>query len=210
MAAIFRDPVDTFSPVYSLLPVGTERFVAGGGRHSMIKVFDLRMPGDRLYYEGDHGPCSTAKNDRYVTPILGKGGECCYRHYEAKNRRRNWNLFLNIQDRSRRDSPVYALSRPSQSSTSFFAGIESHIVQFDMVSVMDKHPDPIYGKGTIQREPHDNVVRDWDPDGEVLFLPMYEHSTGPVNLIKQRAEVHASDKPIRPGWDERWSSGSRR
>lgn len=37
------------SAIYSLLPLGRERFVAGASRYAMIKIFDLRMPGGKVY-----------------------------------------------------------------------------------------------------------------------------------------------------------------
>lgn len=204
MTAVFRDPVDTFSPVYSLLPIGTERFVAGGGRHSIIKVFDLRMPGSKLYHAAHLDPCSTAR----IAPPKQREQ---VKRFEAKSNRRGWNVFLRLQsNRSRRDSPVYALSRPSQGSPSFFAGIESHIVQMDMVSIMDQHPDPVFANGPAKKGNRGDVRRKWDPYGTVVAMPMYEHDTGPVELIKQSPEVGYSEHSIRPGWDERWSSGSHR
>lgn len=174
ITAVFRDPVDTFSPVYSLLPIGTERFVAGGARHSILKVFDLRMPGGKLYHA-------------------------------SKHKRRDWNVFLRPKDNhSRRvtESPVYALSRPSQCSPTFFAGVESTVLQFDMVSIMDEYPDPLFKHGHAKTGDKHDVKRKWDPHGNVLCLPMYEHDTGPVTLIKQR-QVEYTQGSIE-GWDERW------
>ena len=174
ITAVFRDPVDTFSPIYSLLSIGTERFVAGGARHSIIKVFDLRMPGGKHYYE-------------------------------AKPGHRGWNVFLRPKETpSRRvtESPVYALSRTSQCSPTFFAGVESTVLQIDMVSVMDNHPDPLFKHGQTRIGGRYDISRKWDPQGKVLCLPMYEHDTGPVNLMKQRKVEHTRGSI--EGWDERW------
>lgn len=209
--AVFRDPVDTFSPIYSLLPIGTERFVAGGARHSIIKIFDTRMPGGKLYHVADLDPCSRERLSLPKRLASTKHYGCCVYHYEAKHCRRGWNVFLNTQSNgSRRDSPVYALSRPSQHSPSFFAGIEGHILKFDMISIMDQHPDPVFKNGPVRTGERSDIRRKWNPQREVIPLPMYEHDTGPVSLLRQRADIEYSENSICPGWDERWSSPSYR
>lgn len=202
ITAVFHDPVDTFSPIYSLLPIGTERFIAGGARHSIIKVFDLRMPGGKLYHAADLQPCSKESHSRPRNFKSGKCLSCCEFHYDSRHRRRGWNVFLRpTTNTSHRiaESPVYALSRPSQCSPTFFAGVESTVLQFDMVSVMDKFCDPLFNHGL----PKTGVEQKWDPQGNVLCLPMYEHDTGPVKLIKQQKVGHI-DGSIEEGWDERW------
>ena len=189
--------MDTFSPIYSLLPIGTERFAAGGARHSIIKVFDLRMPGGKLYHAADLEPCSGLKSGQWLS--------CCEHHYDSRQRRCGWNVFLRPKNSTNRrvtESPVYALSRPSQCSPTFFAGVESTVLQFDMVSIMDTYVDPLFKFGTAKTGNKDQVERKWDPYGEALCLPMYEHDTGPVKLIKQR-KVEYTEGSIE-GWDERW------
>lgn len=219
----FRDPVDMFSPIYSLLPIGTERFVAGGGRHSIIKIFDFRMPGNKLYHATDLDPCFSEKIVAPKQSEKAKQSRCCYHHYDAKHNRRGWNVFLRPQShRARRDSPVYALSRPSQGSLSFFAGIENHIIQMDMVSMLDQHPDPVYANGPARQrnkgEPDPvyaniparqgnnvGVRRRWDPHREAIPMSMYEHDDGAVSLKTQRVELDDRDRYAnQPGWDERW------
>lgn len=207
ITAVFRDPVDTFSPIYSLLPIGTERFVAGGARHSIIKVFDLRMPGGKLYHAADPEPCSGTSENRPRSFKSEKRLSCCEHHYDSKHKRRGWNVFLRPNDNTNRrvtESPVYTLSRPSQCSPTFFAGVESTVLQIDMVSIMDEHPDPLFKHGQAKTGDKHDVERKWDPRGNALCLPMYEHDTGPVNLIKQR-KVEYTQGSIE-GWDERWRS----
>ncbi len=80
----------------------------------------------------------------------------------------------------------------------------------DMVSILDSHPDPVFSNGPVKKGNKGDIRRKWDPHGEVLSMPMYEHDTGAVELMKQRAEVEYSEGSIRPGWDERWSCGPRR
>lgn len=212
-----------FSPIYSLLPIGTERFVAGGGRHSIIKIFDLRMPGSKMYHAADLEPCFPERNVARKQNGKMKESWCCYYHYDAKHNRRGWNVFLRFQShRARRDSPVYALSRPSQGSPSFFAGIENHVIQMDMVAMLDQQPDPVYANGPAGQgnkgEPdlvYTNIParkgsklgarRRWDPNREVIPMSMYEHDEGAVNLKTQRVELDDPDRyAYQPGWDERW------
>ncbi len=197
--------MDTFSPIYSLLPIGTERFVAGGARHSIIKVFDLRMPGGKLYHAADLERCSSRSRHRSMSFKSGKSISCCEHHYDSRHRRRGWNVFLRPTDTTNRrvtESPVYALSRPSQCSPTFFAGVESTVLQIDMVSIMDNHVDPLFKYRMTRPGEKHHIKRRWDPQGNVLCLPMYEHDTGPVKLLKQR-KVEYIEGSIE-GWDERW------
>ena len=209
MIAVFRDPVDTFSPIYSLLPIGSERFVAGGARHTIIKIFDLRIPGGRLYHAADLDPCSMKTQSSSKQPQEAKQFACCEYLYKAKHMRRGWNVFLNPPSQNRhRDSPVYSLSRPSQCSPSFFAGVENNIIQLDMVSIMDQHPDPLFKIGPARRHDQCDVRRKWDLNESSISLPMYEHDDGPVELLKQQEDVRYSNSPARPGLDERWVSSA--
>ena len=113
-----------------------------------------------------------------------------------------------------RGSPVYSLSRPSQCSPSLFAGIESTVIQVDMVSIMDKHQDPVFEHSSAAKANmsypkhyiHDFMEQRWNPQGDVGSLPMYEHDEGPVHLLKQRdVRVRVNVEGMIEGWDERWS-----
>lgn len=191
VSAVFKDPVDTYSAIYSLLPFGRERFVAGGALHSLIKIFDLRMPGGKMYYAAN----LEASSERE----------------EASHESRGWNVFMGrggSATRAKSNSPVYSLSRPSPVSPSFFAGLENGVIQVDLVSIMDRYPDPIYRhyvpiksdlKGAQQRQ------QKWDPWGTVLALSMYEQDTGPLQLREQlKVGLVESRGGQLKGWDERW------
>ena len=207
MIAVFRDPVDTFSPIYSLLPIGSERFVAGGARHTIIKIFDLSIPGDKLYHAADLDPCSLKTQSSLKQPQEAKQLACCEYLQKANNMRRGWNVFLKTPYPSpHRDSPVYSLSRPSQCSPSFFAGVENNVIQLDMISIIDQHPDPLFQNGPAKRYDQRDVRRKWDLNESSIALPMYEHDDGPVELLKQREDVRFPNSPARPGLDERWVS----
>lgn len=221
--ATYQDPIDNLSAIYSLLPLGRERFIAGGARHATMKVFDLRMPGGKAYHSVDLAPCSTATSRTPPTPRPVDSGVCCDFHYEHKHDRRDWNLFLNprgpayyrLGSRRSSESPVYALSAPSACSPFVFAGVENSIIQFDMVGIMDKHPDPVFQRGyaagnaeSLATEPR----RTWDPQSDVLKLAMYEQV--PIGSMRLRVQVGVDPvalgqgygDPI-PGWDERWVGG---
>ena len=194
--AIFRDPVDV-SPIYSLLPLVNEQFVAGGGRHSIMKVFDLRMPGSELY--------SSTSNRHSTTTRRGMGNP--KRPRDQEKSRFNWNTFLPIASksfsRSTNDSSVYALSRPSHCSPTLYAGLQSTIVQIDIVSIMDQHPDTIFDYEPAKTGNRLDVKAKWDPEGKVSCLPMYEHTDGAVTLMRQQPVDYYAQSKIE-GWDERW------
>ncbi|KAL9635421.1 MAG: hypothetical protein Q9164_003466 [Protoblastenia rupestris] len=182
VVSTFEDPVD-FSAIYSLLPFGCERFIAGGALHALIKMFDLRMPGERMYH------ATNAQN---------------FSH-EPKN----WNVFIgkgspsSLRGSMSIESPVYSLSRPSQCSPTFFAGVENRVVQMDLVSIMDKHPDPVYGGMPNTGYRAKDIGRKWKPHSRISCLPMYEHDDGIVRLKMQR-DVGLYNG-IFQGWDERWT-----
>ena len=195
--AFFQDIVD-ISPIYSLLPVGHERFVAGGGRHSIMKVFDLRMSGSKLLSSITIAQSITGRHD--------VGAQKDSSSHEKK--RWNWNLFLPMACRrdsqSMQDSSVYALSRPSLCSPTLYAGLQSTVVQIDMVSIMDRHPDKIFKHGGIGvGSEHDTIKANWDPEGKAACLTMYEQSDRSINLLKQKPVDYYPQETIK-GLDERW------
>ena len=194
--AVFRDHVDD-SPVYSLLPVLNEQFVAGGGRHSVMKIFDLRMPGSRLYSSTSIGQSTNTRGGMGT-----QKGPC-----EREKRRSNWNTFLPISrqplSRGTNDSSVYALSKPSQCSPTLYAGLQSTIVQVDMVSIMDANPDPIFNNESTKTGSRLDVKAKWDPEGKVSCLPAYEHTVSAIIIRKQMPVNYYPHSKVE-GWDERW------
>ncbi|MCJ1263689.1 hypothetical protein MMC22_003559 [Lobaria immixta] len=206
--AVFSDIVDTSSAIYSLASFGRERFIVGGSQHCLLKIFDLRLPGGKVYYAADLDSCSS-------DPPRGPGmtdPTCCQYHRDSRAKFRDCSIFLHPRhvrghQISRRDgmSPVYSLSSPSACSPTFFAGIEGKVLELDVVSVMDHHPDPIFGSGP--KNTGNRVLdlrRKWDPQSEILSLPLYEQLEGNINLRMQRGV--GSVGPSRKGWDERWPS----
>ena len=198
------------------------------------------MPGQRLYHSANAFPCSWEigqasyrqarqrgysrawRRPRVHQPALDKRkpsdstSECsvlkrCTFHALSRNAR-DWNVYLG---RSRNDSSVYSLSRPSSVSPIIYAGTQNCITQIDVVSVLDQHPDPVYNTEPLpstpahmQRSPNtwsasaatsashsvqaremNEWTKKWDPEQQALCLNMYEQSHDvsplPVSLTYQ-------------------------
>ncbi|KAL8721016.1 MAG: hypothetical protein Q9225_002221 [Loekoesia sp. 1 TL-2023] len=204
--AAFTDLVDHFSAIYSLLPVGCGRFLAGGSNHSLLKVFDMRKVLKDLCCDSSLNH-SSPKN-QHATIIDPNSTD-------LDNDRRDscdWNIFLtdkgpNTGTRSDTQrvsvSPVYSLSSPFPYSPTIFAGVEGRVIQLDFTSVYDRFPDPIFKFGSKRTgRDHRDAVCKWDPHHEAMCLAMYEQVRGSVTL-KQQAVVGETGVEIQ-GWDERW------
>ena len=123
----YEDPIDPSSPIYSLCSFANDRFVAGGGRHSCIKIFDLRMSGSYPYAAGEiEGQKAQTNQD------LG------YPSFE------DYSVFLRRPGRRNLTSPVYSLAKASEYSSNFYAGLENHVMQLDLYSMSETNarPDP--------------------------------------------------------------------
>lgn len=211
--AIYHDPIDSASPIYSLLALGRERFIAGGARHSTLKIFDLRMAGGKAYYAADLEPCSPLTSRNPPTPAPQASGVCCDYHYETNYDRRDWNIFLNprgpslykLGTRRSSQSAVYSLSSPSASSPFLYAGVENAVLQFDIVGMMDRHPDPVfkYGPPKIRGARDAEIRRKWDPQRDVKRLAVYEQVSMGSMRLRMQSSVGDMDSNMR-GWDERW------
>jgi WD40 repeat protein len=200
----YFDPADD-GAIYSLQTLGRERLAAGSSRHSIIKFFDLRVAGGRVYHYTDlgSGTADRLQSLRISTREVGRSG---------------WNLFLNPRNQTQQsqrwqraasratESPVYSLSSPSPTSPSLFAGVENNIVELDFVSMLDKHPDPIFARGLVRDiRGNINVARSWNPKGDVLNFAMIEH-TKTVRLRTQAGVGKYAG--VIAGYDERWREGS--
>jgi len=153
VVAAYTDVVDN-GQIMSLLPVGLERFVAGGSDHGCLKTFDLRMPGARAYsYLSAQIPQRTrgtgteniaSKKASYKSPSS---------HHQThlqrdinifltpliKWRERPWEALSQPQQRSSEmyQGSVYSLSSPSPCSSTIYAGIANHVLQLDFLSTDD-------------------------------------------------------------------------
>ncbi|KAJ3473059.1 hypothetical protein NLG97_g10539 [Lecanicillium saksenae] len=141
---IYQDHFELTTPTGPLLADGTQRFIAGSARTSVVKIFDYRWT--KSYHYTDAMPCSksplgpTPKPLTWAsTPSNNRRERCCYtsgkecaRHMLAKTDfyRPNCNIYLpNIyQDKS----PVYSLARASATSPNVYAGLSGELVTMSL------------------------------------------------------------------------------
>lgn len=204
----YIDPTDD-SAIYSLLPRGQETLVAGTSRHSLLKVFDLRLGAKPYSYLEASTPSQPHQNTGYERFIAR-------REREAK-RVKDWNLFLkphnatypgrgggNNWARRSAESSVYSLASPSLHSPYLYAGVENAVVEMAFTSVLDEHPDPVFfsGNSKSSHRPGSKAMRNYsDSDNnpflsvggvggiktkEVLDLAMYDQ-TADMKLMTQRS-----------------------
>ena len=212
----YSDPTDD-SAIYSLLLRGQEKLVAGTSRHSLLKVFDMRL------------------------------GAKCYNYLDAgsqqnppKPQTRNWNLFLrpqasptntargwgSNQTRRAQASSIYNLASPSPSSPHLYVGLENTVVELAFTSVLDKHPDPAHFEVWNPSRPsqpqanghggayHKGGELGWNgwKSKEVLDSAMYEQNAD-MKLWSQKSlwetwrTRHEKDESGGEGLDERWKVG---
>lgn len=210
VVAKYEDSVD-FAAIYSLISFSDTKVVAGGGTHNLIKLFDLRLPGAGSQYHADVQVCaSDSCGDVSDRQSLASNPD----KHPSQMGNSAWNVFLNRGDNSRSSntrsrpqgsSSVYSLSRPSEFSPVFYAGLEDRVVQVDLTSIMDRFPDPIYGLPRKNTWSERSLRRTWDPDRQVICLPGYRHPIGneAVRLLVQRP-VGLYPRYL-AGLDERWS-----
>ncbi|KAF2866973.1 hypothetical protein BDV95DRAFT_611258 [Massariosphaeria phaeospora] len=220
------------SSIYSLALQGSERVVAGMARHSMLKVFDLRLSGSHAYHtirlSAQQPPKSKAKSFSFESIVFGEDTKT------ITSISGGWNLYLNPRNpdrhrvrtpharphRTTEDSPIYSLSIPSPMSPNIYAGREGSITSLTFLSVADPHPDPLLSSA-IQRFPDTNAIdikSSYDPSDDVMNLGMYEQGDeqhlgmqlmiqdsvgmGVVKSAEQRNEGRFR------GLDERWKDPS--
>jgi WD40 repeat protein len=190
----FCDPVDDGS-VFSIATKGQEHIVAGNSRNCLLKFFDLRMAGSRVYSYRDasgktqNQPASDSGWSVFLQPTLFQPGGG--RQAAQRNLFHAWAAA----------SPVYSLSSPSPYSPTLFAGLEYLVAQVNLVDVYDAHPDSIFKADLAEKVGRKAF---WDPHESSKLLAYYEHNR-PTNLRKQNPDwlPTASDMPDK-GYDVRW------
>lgn len=188
--------------------IGRERVVAGAATNSLLKVFDLRMDRGRAYSYLD----ATGNQGRDVP----SEGLVLKQSYDDDICTQGWNIFSTPQTpkdrqdivcRRLRESPIYSLSRPSSTSPVFYVGQENQVVQFNITSMLDKHPDPMF-KHSLSRMKNGeiNVKKTWDPNDKVMDLCMYDQTSGGDFALRVQRKV--GPMPLRDkvvaNMDERW------
>ncbi|KAJ9659806.1 hypothetical protein H2198_002875 [Neophaeococcomyces mojaviensis] len=212
----YWDPVDD-GQIFSLVPVGQEKFFAGSHQNACLKIFDMRMDAraydytDAVRYTSPKSPMASGK------PIVPQ-------MLPASRSRKQINIFLaltvhyaqqpwqplpsvheNTSRLPRYRGSIYSLSSPSPSSRTIYAGIENHVIQLDFMNT----DDYIFKRGNIA---------DTIDERPILNLSCYERprkgfeSTDTVLLRKQEDWNRALSKlgEAEPGWDERWQLESAR
>ncbi|KAK5682774.1 hypothetical protein LTS10_005904 [Elasticomyces elasticus] len=202
----YTDPTDD-SAIYSLLPRGQEQVIAGTSRHSLLKVFDLRL-GAKCYTYLDAATGTTVDVGKAVN--------------------RDWNLFLkphntssntsaagrrgSYYSRSSHESSVYSLASSSPSSPFLYAGVENAVLELGFTSALDRHQDPAFFHPwhVGRKERRDGNGN----EGLDLNLAMYDQTAGNVTLFTQRSvgetrrlNGNTLDSPTVEGLDERWRVG---
>lgn len=220
------DTVDD-SPIYSIHPFGWDHFVVGNGQDALVKLFDMRMPGTDAYSYLNARPHipknKTTTSNNNIKPQTPK--PISTPNLTPNYRGKNISIFLShkvpASNRGGRNNsvryrgPVYALSSPSPSSSTVYAGVENNIVRLDFAST-DDLTSP---SGSWY---NDNLGLDLDlgskGDDNVLSVACYERP--PVTdmdrgmqLLRQESfsrEVKGVDDGdrvhgvVHEGWDRRW------
>jgi hypothetical protein len=125
--AAFTDPLDANSKIYSLLPIGRERFLVGGARHSLFKIFDIRMPGGRVY---------SAPSSKFSFESGGSAGWATYMSHAPTA-----SGFGHRHRAQDRESPVYSLAKSDPGGGTVFAGVEGSLWEFDFLGDSGKKAD---------------------------------------------------------------------
>lgn len=193
------DPIDS-SSIFSLVMIGRERVIAGSAMNSLLKVFDLRMTGGKVYSYLGLESLKSRDAEMLNTPESPWGQPGFGGLHES-----GFNIFASEKTNARsrhdalaqrhRQSPVYSLSRPCPSSSSLYAGLENYVVHFNFTSLFDAHPDPVY-KASLQRmpikgRPYD-PVRSWYPSpNSQSDLTLYEQmGDRSMRILRQRGPFH--------------------
>lgn len=175
---------------------------------SLIKIFDLRMPGQKQYSalnllecsygaEGSHGQ---GQHEPSTNNPESSSGQCCRLHRSVKElSSQDWNVFMRRSRRPRESSPVYSLSRPSSVSPTFYAGMEGFITQIDLLSVLDRHPDKIHEATFYRRDGHPMHLEDSNsmPMSTSRSSPLSRRPPPPDSSSSQIAN-HTQYRPSHP------------
>lgn len=203
------------------MPLGRDRFLAGGAQFATIKLFNMRTAVDKLCHHGGprvSSPTTLIAQTRSSSELhINSDQAHLQQSSEPKPTTRDWTVFLADRDggkelrRSRNSrecsSPIYSLSSPSLCSPNFFAGIEGHVIQVDVSSAYDRFPDPIYKHGFESTgDMYKDSERKWDPFHDVMCVDLYEHVHTNFSLMHQTRIGERKPGDMVHGWDERWYS----
>lgn len=199
----FSDPVDD-GQIFSILPIGQERFLAGSHQNGCLKTFDMRLKGRVYDYTDAHS--SSQQPASNGPPETGRKSGRDINIFLAVTTQRGAppSRPLHLQRGARASTyrgSLYSLTSPSPSSPTVYVGIENHVIQIDFINSDDLQSNR-------------GGMRELMDERPVLNLSCYERprvgheSTDPVLLKKQtwQKEVVGTAKGANheAGWDERW------
>ncbi|KAF2159383.1 hypothetical protein M409DRAFT_71053 [Zasmidium cellare ATCC 36951] len=181
-----RDVEQTYaaddSPIYSLLPRGREKLVAGTSRHNLLKVFDMRL-GAKCYSYLDASPA--AAGDPGIID-LEKDFNVFLRPNNSSFTVRGSNNWSQGRNRPT-ESSVYSLASPSAHSPYIYAGVENAIMSLAFTEILDPRPDPVFFEPwSAQAESRPGFNTRVIQSKEVLGLAMYEQGAN-MKLCVQRS-----------------------
>lgn len=204
----YTDAVDD-GQIFSILPIGQERFLAGSHQNACLKVFDMRMDArvyDYRHLEGTPRGATQlfeTTQGRQRSPIGHCGRDInVFLALTVHRASQPWQPLPGRHNNARLPryrGSIYSLSSPSPSSPTVYAGIQNHVIQLDFVSTDD----------CVLKRGRAHHVLDQRP---ILDLSCYERprkgyeSTDTVLLRKQAEwkQCWQSRAEAEAGWDERW------
>ena len=193
------------SAIYSLLPRGWEQLVVGTSRHSLLKIFDMRMGSKCYSYRTVDGLEHENKDARPVNCNLFLKPHSAT--YPGRGGGNNW-------ARRSAESSIYSLTYPSPTSPFVYAGVENAVMELAFTNALDHEQDPAFFAHHTQLKGRRN--------SETLSLAMYEQQADRMQLLSQRSiwemrqierTINGQDWPNReelfiPSLDERWKVGT--
>ena len=202
----YSDPIDA-STIYSLATMGGQKLLAGAARHSMVKVFDLRMPGRMTYYHSQQ-----AETDCHVMSDP-----------QFKRANGNYSLYMDVAQVERqrptyrsgrlKESSVYSLSVPSVTSSTVYAGAEGCVIQMDAVPSSERQLESINTRHPQRppSHPEGQGSLGWDPPRRIdrtVNLRMVDHRSGKPFHQEDLGSLNMADSQY-PGLDPSWCAHAR-
>lgn len=218
--AKYVDVVDD-GQIMSLLPIGHERFVAGGHQNGCLKTFDLRITGARPY---SHKVLQTSQSrQKSLETVHFYDPSTC--DWTKSQTYRGINIFVNplvnmsmglwnplptkpSRRSERYRGALYALSSPSPSSPTMYVGISNHVIQLDLLSTDDE-------RGRMSKLHNSvgdpNLQKERTMEFSCYERPRSGHSSTDPVLLRKQLPLHGprNDESDVQGlreedWDERW------
>jgi len=196
---VYFDPVDD-EGIYSIATKGSNYLVTGSSRHSLLKMFDIRMDGAHptqlpLWTLPENGPGLQPRSNH------GTSGWSVHLHQDGEGTTgRASSIWSAMRGGRATRSPVYTLSSPAPFSPTLYAGLEEHVAQIDIVDVYEEHPDSVFGRSRVADGT--DVKSFWDPNSRSRILSYYEHRSPNKLRMQDRWPIPplVEDK----GYDIRW------